>query len=66
MPILFEFGLFTKAFVVLEHILRSKDHFFSKTEIDELKRVAKPTKLQESVCKAFCLLFRQEPMRKRK
>ena len=66
LPILFELGLFSKCFVVLEHILRSKDYFFSKNEIDELKRMTKPTKLQESVCRAFCVLFRQDPVRKRK
>ena len=63
-PILFELGLFSKCFVILEHILRSKDFFFSKNEIDELKRMVKPSKLQESVCKAFCVLFRQDPIRK--
>ena len=65
-PILFELGLFSKAFLILDSIMKSKDNFLAKKDLEELRRIMKPNKLQESLCKAFCILFRQAPQRKRK
>jgi len=47
-------------------MLRTKECFIAKKDLEELRRIQKPTKVQELICKVFCILFRQYPVRKRK
>jgi hypothetical protein len=46
-------------------MLHVKESFLTKKDIEELRRIMKPSKFQEGLCKAFCVLFRQEPKRNR-
>jgi predicted GNAT superfamily acetyltransferase len=44
MPLLFELGMFSKGFLVIENILESKEFFLTRTHTEELKRIVKPNR----------------------
>ena len=46
-------------------MMKTKENFMTKNELEVLRRINKPSKSHELLSKIFCMLFDVEPKRKR-